>query len=449
MTQPTFATNDAKGITLHEFNNRIKRLLNDRSVQNCWIVADLSDVAIRGGHCYLELVEKNAAGTTIAKVRGIIWAGRVQYLRSKFLAVTGQDLKSGLKVMVEASVNYHEQYGLSVIISDIDPSYTIGDMERLRREILLRLQKEGVIDMNRSLSMPPVPQRIAVVSAAGAAGYGDFIDQLHRNSYGLQFYTCLFPAIMQGTNTSPSIIAALERIAANSHRFDCVVIIRGGGSTSDLNSFDDYNLAANVAQFPLPVIVGIGHDRDVTVLDYVAAIHVKTPTAAAEWLISRGIEALNLIDALTTRIADTVRQYLSAAAQQLSYYSGNIPIIATARLENSRMKLAHMVEMIPTATGGRIAAAGERLKALSAAIVQAKELAMMRERLKLKSIFEKVEILSPQNTLRRGYSITTVNGHAVSQATDLHPGDNITTTLASGSIISTVTETKCNKNNGK
>lgn len=449
MTQPTLTTNDAKGITLREFNNRIKRLLNDSSVQNCWIIADLSDVAIRGGHCYLELVEKNAAGATVAKVRGIIWSGRVQYLRSKFLAVTGQDLKSGLKVMVEASVNYHEQYGLSVIISDIDPSYTIGDMERLRREILARLQKEGVIDMNRGLPMPPVPQRIAVVSAAGAAGYGDFINQLHHNSYGLQFYTCLFPAIMQGTNTSPSIIAALERIAANCHLFDCVVIIRGGGSTSDLNSFDDYNLAANVAQFPLPVIVGIGHDRDVTVLDYVAAIHVKTPTAAAEWLISKGVEALNLIDTLTTRIADTVRQYLAAAAQQLSYFSGNIPTIVASRLEYNRIKLSHMVEMIPTATGGRIATANERLKALCAIIKQAKELAITREKLKLKAIYEKVEILSPQNTLRRGYSITTVNGRAVSDVATLHPGDNITTTLANGSIISTITQTNDSQENGK
>lgn len=436
-TEPT----GSKAISLHEFNNRIKRLLNDRSVQNCWIVADLSDVAIRGGHCYLELVEKNQSGATVAKVRGIIWAGRVQYVRSKFLAVTGQDLKSGLKVMVEASVNYHEQYGLSVIITDIDPSYTIGDMERLRREILGKLQKEGVIDMNKQLPMPTVPQRIAVVSAAGAAGYGDFTNQLHNNTYGLQFYTCLFPAIMQGANTSPSIIAALERIADNLHLFDCVVIIRGGGSTSDLNSFDDYNLAANVAQFPLPVIVGIGHERDVTVLDYVAAIRVKTPTAAAEWLITRGVEALNRLDQLTMGITDTIRQYLNAASQQLGYYSGNIPIIVSGRLERNRMRLSHLVEMIPTTTSGRISTANERLKATHAAIAQAKAQAMLREQLRLKAIGEKIEILSPQNTLRRGYSITRVNGHAVSNATEIKPNDTVTTMLANGSFTSKVLET--------
>lgn len=436
-TEPT----GSKAISLHEFNNRIKRLLNDRSVQNCWIVADLSDVAIRGGHCYLELVEKNQSGATVAKVRGIIWAGRVQYVRSKFLAVTGQDLKSGLKVMVEASVNYHEQYGLSVIITDIDPSYTIGDMERLRREILGKLQKEGVIDMNKQLPMPTVPQRIAVVSAAGAAGYGDFTNQLHNNTYGLQFYTCLFPAIMQGANTSPSIIAALERIADNLHLFDCVVIIRGGGSTSDLNSFDDYNLAANVAQFPLPVIVGIGHERDVTVLDYVAAIRVKTPTAAAEWLITRGVEALNRLDQLTTGITDTIRQYLNAASQQLGYYSGNIPIIVSGRLERNRMRLSHLVEMIPSTTSGRISTANERLKATHAAIAQAKAQAMLREQLRLKAIEEKIEILSPQNTLRRGYSITRVNGHAVSNATEIKPNDTVTTMLANGSFTSKVLET--------
>lgn len=429
-----------KGITLHEFNNRIKRLLNDRSVQNCWIIADLSDVAIRGGHCYLELVEKNAAGATVAKVRGIIWAGRVQYLRSKFLAVTGQDLKSGLKVMVEASVNYHEQYGLSVVITDIDPSYTMGDMERLRREILARLQQEGVLEMNRCLPVPAVVQRIAVVSAVGAAGYGDFINQLHNNSYGLQFYTCLFQATMQGASTSPSIIAALDRIAAHIDLFDCVVIIRGGGSTSDLNSFDEYNLAANVAQFPLPVIVGIGHERDVTVLDYVAAIRVKTPTAAAEWLITRGVEALSRLDRLTTTICDTVRQYLNGAAQQLSYYTGNIPFMVSSRIESNRMRLSHLLQMIPTATGGRIAAADERLNAFAAAIVQAQTQAMAREKLKLKAIGDKIEILSPQNTLRRGYSITTVNGHAVSNVAELKDSDVVTTRLVTGSFISKVTE---------
>lgn len=431
-----------KGISLHEFNNRIKRLLNDRSVQNCWIVADLSDVAIRGGHCYLELVEKNAAGATVAKVRGIIWAGRVQYVRSKFLAVTGQDLKSGLKVMVEASVNYHEQYGLSVIISDIDPSYTIGDMERLRREILARLKAEGVIDMNRQLPLPHVVQRIAVISAAGAAGYGDFINQLHNNTRGLQFYTCLFPATMQGASTSPSIIAALERVADHAHLFDCVVIIRGGGSTSDLNSFDDYNLAANVAQFPLPVIVGIGHERDVTVLDYVAAVRVKTPTAAAEWLINRGTEALDYIDRITACIADTTRQYLNAAEQQLAFYSGNIPIIVTGRLESNRMRLSHLVQMIPAATGGRISTATERLHALSAAIRQAQMQAILREKLKLKALHDKIEILSPQNTLKRGYSITTVNGHAVSDTSALTPGDTLLTRLANGSVESKVSEIK-------
>lgn len=449
MVQPINTSEASKAISLREFNNRIKQLLNNRMVQNCWIVADLSDVAIRGGHCYLELVEKNAAGATVAKVRGIIWAGRVQYLRSKFLAVTGQDLKSGLKVMVEASVNYHEQYGLSVIITDIDPSYTIGDMERLRREILARLQKEGVIDMNRQLPIPPVPQRIAVVSAAGAAGYGDFMNQLHNNSYKLQFYTCLFPATMQGSNTSPSIIAALDKIAGNMDMFDCVVIIRGGGSTSDLNSFDDYNLAANVAQFPLPVIVGIGHERDMTVLDYVAAIRVKTPTAAAEWLITRGVEALSYLDQLTTRITDGVRQYLNAAALQLNYYTGNIPIVVNARLENSRMKLAHLVEMLPTATGIRVSAARERLKAYVEALKQAEAQAVSREKLKLKAIADKIEILSPQNTLRRGYSITTVNGRAISDTSALKPGDMVTTQLARGSFDSEITEIKDKKENGK
>ncbi len=217
------AENASSAITLREFNNRIKRLLNNPAVCNCWIRAELSDVNVRGGHCYLELLEKDErTGATVAKMRGIIWANRFAYLRQKFLQVTGQELRSGMKVMLEVSVNYHEQYGISLIITDIDPSYTLGDMERLRREILARLKAEGIIDMNKQLPFPTVPQRIAIVSAAGAAGYGDFMNQLHNNAYGLQFYTCLFPAVMQGKETVASVPAALDRINLPLGLFDCV-----------------------------------------------------------------------------------------------------------------------------------------------------------------------------------------------------------------------------------
>ena len=431
---------NCNAITLREFNNRIKRLLNSPAVCNCWIRADLSDVNVRGGHCYLELLEKDErTGATVAKMRGIIWANRYACLRQKFMQVTRQELRSGLKVMLEVSVNYHEQYGISLIITDIDPSYTLGDMERLRREILYRLKADGIIDMNKQLPFPAVPQRIAIVSAAGAAGYGDFMNQLQGNAYGLQFYTCLFPAVMQGKDTVPSVTAALDRINRHLHLFDCVVIIRGGGSTSDLNSFDDYTLASYVAQFPLPVVVGIGHERDVTVLDYVAGRRVKTPTAAAELLIGCGVEALAHLDELRDAVTVTAREYITEAKRQMQYLSGTIPLIAGNIVERNRARLQRIVHTVPLTAQGRIARGSERMSFFVQQMQQASAQAVVRERLRLTAIYDKVQILSPQNTLRRGYSLTTVNGHAVTAATQLAPGDTITTHLASGKVESTVT----------
>ena len=433
------AENGNNAITLREFNNRIKRLLNNPAVCNCWICADLSDVNVRGGHCYLELLEKDErTGATIAKMRGIIWANRFAYLRQKFVQVTGQDLRSGLKVMLEVSVNYHEQYGISLIITDIDPSYTLGDMERLRREILARLKADGIIDMNKQLDFPAVPQRIAIVSAAGAAGYGDFMNQLHNNAYGLQFYTCLFPAVMQGKETVASVTAALDRINRHIDLFDCVVIIRGGGSTSDLNSFDDYNLAANVAQFPLPVVVGIGHERDVTILDYVACRRVKTPTAAAELLIGCGVEALARIDELRETIVSIAREYITEAQLQMQYLTSTIPLVAGNIVERNRTRLQHIMQIVPLTAQSRIAQGNERLLFFLKQMQQASAQTIMREKMRLTAIYEKVQILSPQNTLRRGYSLTTVNGHAVTDASQLAAGDTITTHLANGTVTSTI-----------
>ena len=433
------AENGNNAITLREFNNRIKRLLNNPAVCNCWICADLSDVNVRGGHCYLELLEKDErTGATVAKMRGIIWANRFAYLRQKFLQVTGQDLRSGMKVMLEVSVNYHEQYGISLIITDIDPSYTLGDMERLRREILARLKADGIIDMNKQLEFPVVPQRIAIVSAAGAAGYGDFMNQLHHNAYGLQFYTCLFPAVMQGKETVASVTAALDRINSHIDLFDCVVIIRGGGSTSDLNSFDDYNLAANVAQFPLPVVVGIGHERDVTILDYVACRRVKTPTAAAELLIGCGVEALARIDELRETIVSIAREYITEAQLQMQYLTSTIPLVAGNIVERNRTRLQHIMQIVPLTAQSRIAQGNERLLFFLKQMQQASAQTIMREKMRLTAIYEKVQILSPQNTLRRGYSLTTVNGHAVTDASQLAAGDTITTHLANGTVTSTI-----------
>ena len=326
MQEQSLFTSQAQGITLSRYNELITQAINSTpGLQNQWVVAETSDLRVVRGHCYMELVEKNDAGTTVAKLNAVIWSSNYPRLVAKFMAATGAELKTGMKVLVKVSANFHSQFGFKAVISDIDPSYTMGDMARQRLEILKRLKADGIIDMNKELPITAVPQRIAVISAAGAAGYGDFMNQLANNPYRLKFYTCLFGASMQGAQTVPTVLAALDRINDHLDLFDAVVIIRGGGATSELNSFDNYDLAAAVAQFPLPVIVGIGHDRDETVLDFVAAIRVKTPTAAAEWLINRGTNALAHLDELQETVVTAVRDTVGHAREQLAYYTSMIP----------------------------------------------------------------------------------------------------------------------------
>lgn len=275
---------EPQAISLLELNRRVSSVLASATdINNVWVVAETSDLRCSGPHCYLELIDKNPdTGSPVARARATIWGVRYAYINNVFRRATGSPLASGIKVMVKASVSFHPVYGLSLNITDVNPEYTLGDLLRRRREMIARLTAEGIIDMNRSIAWPEVASNIAVISAAGAAGYGDFINQLYTNRYCLRFTTRLFPAVLQGENTAPSIISALQQVIDSGESFDCVVIIRGGGATGDLASFDNYELAANIAMFPLPVIIGIGHERDVTLLDYVANMRVKTPTAAAE-----------------------------------------------------------------------------------------------------------------------------------------------------------------------
>lgn len=427
-----------QAISLLEFNGRIKRLLNDSSVLNCWVMAETSDVRINR-HCYLELLQKNPnTGETIARIRAVIWANTFQRLSYNFMQVTGQPFNNGMKVMVLVSASFHEQYGISLVINDINPEFTLGDMARRRIEIIQRLTSEGIINMNKELEWPEVPQRIAVISAQGAAGYGDFMNQLRNNPYGLKFYTALFGAVMQGQQTVPSVIAALEKIGANEDLFDCVVIIRGGGSTTDLNWFDDYTLAANVAQFPLPVIVGIGHERDVTVLDYVAAERVKTPTAAAELLIGKGSAALAHLTELTNDVVNIARNYISRSSEQLAYLSSTIPMAARHLAERARMQLQQFMSNIPLHAKSRIDAEGEKLGRTADRIKDAAARAMLKEQMRLEAMNDKVQLLSPRNTLNRGYSLTLCNGKAVTDASQLKAGDVITSHFKTGHVQSTV-----------
>lgn len=422
-----------------EFNRRIGGLLHDASVQRCWVVAETSDVRQSGGHCYLELVQKDAqTGQTLARMRGIVWASVYARLRCEFERATGQPFASGMNVMVEVSANFHEQYGLSVVITGINPTYTLGDMARQRLEILNRLRREGIIDLNKQLPWVDVAQRVAVISAAGAAGYGDFMNQLHNNPSGIKFYTCLFPAVMQGQSTVTSVIAALERINDYADLFDCVVIIRGGGSTSDLNSFDNYDLAANVAQFPLPVICGIGHDRDNTVVDSVASVRVKTPTAAAEWLLDRAQSALDHVNALTDMVVDSATQMLSGARQQLAYFTSGIPLMADNIVVRHRARLQQIAAAIPVVAARRIDGAGKDLAFASQRVAMAARQCVANVRQRVTGLEKQVELLSPDRVLRRGYSLTLRDGHVVTSASLLRAGDSLVTRFADGERTSVV-----------
>lgn len=426
-------------ISLVEFNRRVGGLLHDASVQRCWVVAETSDVRQSGGHCYLELVQKDAqTGQTLARMRGIVWASVYARLRCEFERATGRPFASGMNVMVEVSANFHEQYGLSVVITGINPTYTLGDMARQRLEILNRLRSEGIIDMNKQLPWADVAQRVAVISAAGAAGYGDFMNQLHNNPSGIKFYTCLFPAVMQGQSTVTSVIAALERINDYADLFDCVVIIRGGGSTSDLNSFDNYDLAANVAQFPLPVICGIGHDRDNTVVDSVASVRVKTPTAAAEWLLDRAQSALDHVNALTDMVVDSATLMLSGARQQLAYFTSGIPLMADNIVVRHRARLQQIAAAIPVVAARRIDGAGKDLAFASQRVAMAARQCVANERQRVTGLEKQVELLSPDRVLRRGYSLTLRDGHVVTSASSLRAGDSLVTRFADGERTSVV-----------
>ncbi len=418
----------------------IAGLLATSDLRDVWVTGELIDLRASGGHCYMELIDKEmASGKVNARIRAIMWANVAPGLGRKFLEATGQRLVGGLKVMVKGTVNYHPSFGMSLVITDIDPSYTLGEAERRRREILARLTADGVIELNRSLGWPEPVLRIAVVSAPGAAGYGDFVNQLYSSSRRFRFGVELFPAVMQGEKTVGSCIAALDAIAARSEEFDCVVMIRGGGSTADLQSFDDYNLALNVAQFPLPVIVGIGHERDVTVLDYVAAMRVKTPTAAAEWLIARAGESLDYLQKAGDEILAVVSQRINGCLTQLSYFEGMLPTAARAAVDRSRSFIDGSRVMLAGIASGRLRPAEASLDATAKALKVAVSTVLERASDRLDSSGSLLDALSPVATMKRGFTMTrTSDGKTATSAAQLLEGSEIFTTFADGSVCSVV-----------
>ena len=405
-------------LSLLELNALVRRSLEQCLPDEYWIQAELSDVRSNTtGHCYLEFIQKDPrSNSLVAKARGMIWNNIYRLLKPYFEESTGQLFTSGIKVLVKVTVQFHELYGYSLTVLDIDPTYTLGDMARRRREILLQLEEEGVLTLNKELEMPVLPQRIAVVSSATAAGYGDFCHQLKHNSGGFFFYTELFPALMQGNQVEESVLAALDCINTRISEFDVVVIIRGGGAASDLSGFDTYLLAAACAQFPLPVITGIGHERDDTVLDSVAHTRVKTPTAAAELLIQRVGEAAERLEELSARL------------QQGAY----------TLLEQEQRRLVTMQARIPALVHRKLSEAGFTLLTARKDLSQVTQNLLSRQRHRLELLQQRVADNSPEKLLSRGYSITLKDGKAVTDASLLQPGDQLTTRLLKGEVQSTV-----------
>ena len=424
-------------ITLVELNRLIGRLVVVPDTQNVWVTAELSDVSSRGGHCYMELLQKDPDnGTILAKARAVIWANVYARIAFRFREVTGQQFETGIKVMLRVSASFHPVFGFSLVVSDVNPEFTMGDLLRRRQEILRRLQQEGVLEMNRSLQWPCVVQRIAVISAAGAAGYGDFINQLYGNHAQLKFKPKLFQAVMQGERAVPTILDALQQIAADEDNWDCVVIIRGGGATSDLAAFENYDLAANIAQFPLPVVIGIGHERDVTVLDYVANKRVKTPTAAAEWIISKGVEALEKLRNIGAEILQSVTDRLAGSKEQLSYIEALLPTIPHSLCEKALLRLQNNVTILAQVGARSISSQQVKLEHIAQLISTTNNVTLRQQSDRLDAMERMLNALSPEATLRRGYSITRVNGKVVTSVEEIKPGMTIETTLSDGVITS-------------
>lgn len=406
-----------ESIRLSELMQHVAEVLAFNMPDCYWVRAEISELNVRNGHCYMELVEKDESrGLFAAKVRANCWAQTYTALREYFEKETGQTLHSGLQVLLEVEVKYHAVYGLSLQVNDIEPSYTLGDLARQRRLTIERLKAEGVIDMNKSLDLPLLPRRVAVISSDTAAGYGDFCHQLEYNPNRYAVNHCLFKAIMQGDRAAESIIAALERIYEQVDMFDMVAIIRGGGATTDLTCFDNFDLAMHCAQFPLPIITGIGHQRDTSVLDVVACVAAKTPTAVAEWILERYAEQDSRMQALTQRIFHIQQTYLMNIRQELNKCQYLLQNAFVQRIS----KELHQLSM-----------AGKSIE-MQFAKRMTKELSML-------DVAEKtLEIQSPERIFRKGYTLTLLNDKPLQFASEAKSGDKITTEFIDGQVQSIV-----------
>ena len=451
-------------LTLYELNALVRETLALEMPDEYWVEAELSEAREVRGHCYLELIQKDEhSNTPVAKASAKCWASTWQLVKPHFMRVTGQEIHAGMKVLLKVYAQFHESYGFSWIVTDIDPTYTMGDMARKRMEIIRQLKEEGVFELQKELQLPMFCQHIAVISSANAAGYGDFVNQLENNEYGFRFHTQLFPAVMQGEGVEQSVIEALNKIfesteckteslefaTANDdsslftlhsslNKFDCVVIIRGGGATSDLSGFDTLALAEHVANFPLPIITGIGHERDESVLDMVSHTRVKTPTAAAAFLIGHLKAVLDAIEDAEQRITSIVRQQMDMEKIRLLHLSQQIPTLFSLVRSRQEASIDRLQGNLRLSVMRRLQEERHRLDIHSHNLMPVIERRLLRERHQLDMLNEKLEALNPELLLRRGYSITLSGGKVVKDASILKSGDELETRLSKGTVHSIV-----------
>lgn len=433
-------------LSLLELNTMVQNVIEQTMRQQYWVEAELAEANERRGHMYMDLVQKSSNATPIARASAKCWASTWGPVRMHFERVTGQRLSVGMKVLLLVYPQFHPAYGFSWIVTDIDPTFTLGDMARQRMEIIQQLKDEGVFNLQKELSLPMFCQRIAVISSNTAAGYGDFSKHLQENNYGFKFHAELFPAIMQGEQVENSVIAALDAIyermssppEGTEGLFDCVVIIRGGGGTVDMSGFDTLMLAENVANFPIPIITGIGHDRDESILDMVSHTRVKTPTAAADVLIANLVDAYENINELTERMGFAVRRHLETERVRLAALSTRLPVLFSLVRTRETSRLDRLMQRCTTAITTHLQDERHRQQMLSQRLQPALQRIMQTHRHRIDMLSQRTAMLDPQRVLSLGYSMTLSGGKVVTDSAQLADGEIIETRLSNGTIISRV-----------
>ena len=434
---------ESSSLSLSQLLEQVELTLKREFPSSTWIKAEILELQVNTkGHCYLELIEKSQdSDAIIARARATIWASKYSMLKPYFETTTGMPLKSGIKILCRGGIGFHQVYGFSLNITDIDPAYTLGDLARKKQEVINRLRAEGVMDMNRELPFPTVPQNIAVISSESAAGYGDFMDSIHELNQQYYLYTRLFQATMQGDEAPASIIRALDAIHASGHPFDCVVMIRGGGSRADLECFNDYDLAYYITQFPIPVVTGIGHERDESVADLVASCALKTPTAVAEFLVEKILAFEFRLSSCRERLSNLVGRTVRLLQMKLERLAGDLKHLSVGYLQSERERGKRLAGNLIHLSRGFVQRHLERLDQSDQRSRKAAIFRIAREKERLSHLESKQGLVDPVNVLKRGYSITLHRGRVVTGIREIETGEKLETRLHSGIVLSKVEKT--------